>query len=159
MTGGSTQGDGSGSTRPEPAVGVEFFTAPAQVNHRRYEALRAFFVDGLTHAQAAAKFGYTRWAMVNLVREYRAGNLELFAPACKPGPPPGVTPAKDRARKRVIELRREGLSTYEISARLTVESTPLNRTSVGEILAEEGFGRLLRHPQPEASVNPGTSRV
>jgi transposase len=156
MTGGSTQGDGSGSTRPEPAVGVEFFTAPAQVNHRRYEALRAFFVDGLTHAQAAAKFGYTRWAMVNLVREYRAGNLELFAPARKPGPPPGVTPAKDRARKRVIELRREGLSTYEISARLTVESTPLNRTSVGEILAEEGFGRLLRHPQPEASVNPGT---
>jgi len=156
MTGGSTQGDGSGSTRPEPAVGVEFFTAPAQVNHRRYEALRAFFVDGLTHAQAAAKYGYTRWAMVNLVREYRAGNLELFAPARKPGPPPGVTPAKDRARKRVIELRREGLSTYEISARLTVESTPLNRTSVGEILAEEGFGRLLRHPQPEASVNPGT---
>jgi hypothetical protein len=25
-----------------------WFTAPAQVNHRRYEALRAFFVDGLT---------------------------------------------------------------------------------------------------------------
>ena len=41
---------------------VEFFTAPIQVNHRRYEALRAFFVEGMTHAQAAAKFGYTRWA-------------------------------------------------------------------------------------------------
>src|SRR5664279_477020 len=88
MTGGSTQGDGSGSTRPEPAVGVEFFTAPAQVNHRRYEALRAFFVGGLTHAQAAAKFGYTRWAMVNLVREYRTGSLQMFAAPRKPGPPP-----------------------------------------------------------------------
>jgi len=126
------------------------------VNHRRYEALRAFFVDGLTHAQAAARFGYTRWAMVNLVRDYRAGGLEMFAAPRKPGPPPGVTPAKDRARKRVVELRREGLSTYEISARLSAEGTPLNRTSVGEILTEEGFGRLLRHAQIEASINPGT---
>jgi hypothetical protein len=78
------------------------------VNHRRYEALRAFFVGGLTHAQAADRFGYTRWAMVNLVREYRAGKLELFAAPRKPGPAPGVAPAKERARGRVIELRRAG---------------------------------------------------
>jgi Transposase DDE domain len=136
--------------------GAEWFTAPEQVNHRRYEALRAFFVDELTHAEAARRFGYTRWAMVNLVRDYRAGKLDLFAPPRKPGPPPGTAPAKDRVRGRVIELRREGLSTYEISARLATEATPLNRTSVGEILAEEGFGRLLRHPDQIASTNPAT---
>jgi transposase len=120
--------------------------------------MRAFFVDGLTHAQAGERFGYTRWAMVNLVREYRAGTLELFAPPRKPGPPPGVAPAKDRARGRVIELRRHGLSTYEISARLGTEGTPLGRTSVGEILAEEGFGRLLRHPGEQASTAMATPR-
>src|SRR6266567_4591742 len=135
---------------------AEWFTTPAQVNHRRYEALRAFFVHGLTYQQAADRFGYTRWAMVNLVREWRAGRLELFAPARKPGPPPGLAPAKDRARGRVLQLRRQGLSTSEISARLAAEGTPLNRTSVAEILAEEGFGRLLRRPQPEASVSPAT---
>ena len=155
MTGGSPQDPGA-DPAPRPPLGADFFTAPDQVNHRRYEALRAFFVDGLTHAQAAARFGYTRWAMVNLVREYRAGGLDMFAAPRKPGPPPGVAPAKDRARKRVVELRREGLSTYEISARLSAEGTPLNRTSVGEILTEEGFGRLLRHAQIEASINPGT---
>src|SRR6266542_1784494 len=74
--------------------GAEWFTTPAQVNHRRYEALRAFFVDGLT---------------------------------------------------------------YEISARLAAEGTPLNRTSVGEILAEEGFGRLLRGPAPAESTSPATA--
>ncbi len=132
------------------------FTAPEQVNHRRYEALRAFFVEGLTHAQAGERFGYTRWAMVNLVREHRAGRLELFAPPRRPGPPPGVAPAKDRARGRVIELRRDGLSTYEISTRLAAEGTPLNRTSVGEILTEEGFGRLLRHPADQASTAVAT---
>ena len=136
--------------------GAEWFTAPDQVNHRRYEALRAFHVEGLTYAQVAERFGYTRWAMVNLVREFRADKLGLFAPPRKPGPPPGVAPAKDRARGRVIELRRQGRSTYEISAQLGVEGTPLNRTSVGEILAEEGFGRLLRHPDPVASTSPAT---
>ena len=126
------------------------------MNHRRYEALRAYFVDGLSYAEAGERFGYTRWAMINLVRDYRTGKLTLFAPPRKPGPAPGSAPAKERVRGRVIELRREGLSTYEISARLAAEHTPLNRTSVGEILAEEGFGRLLRHPDPVASTSPAT---
>jgi hypothetical protein len=145
MTAGSPQRDGA-----------EWFTAPGQVNQRRYEALRAFFVDGASHAEAGARFGYTRWAMVNLVREHRAERLALFAPPRKPGPPPGVAPAKDRARGRVIALRREGLSSYEISARLTGEGTPLNRTSVAEILTEEGFGRLLRRPAEQASTAAAT---
>jgi len=144
------------AARPPQRDGVGWFTTPAQVNHRRYEALRAFFVDGLTYQQAADRFGYTRWAMVNLVREHRAGRLELFAPPRKPGPPPGVAPAKDRARGRVLQLRRQGLSTYEISARLAAEATPLNRTSVGEILAEEGFGRLLRGPADQTSTSSAT---
>jgi hypothetical protein len=137
--------------------GAEHFTAPAQVNHRRYEALRAFFVEGLSHAEAGARFGYTRWAMVNLVRQHRAEQLELFAPPRKPGPAPGTAPAKERARGRVVELRRLGLSIYEISARLAAEGAPLNRTSVGQILTEEGFGKLLRHPAAEASTSPATA--
>ena len=143
-------------TAGSPQSRAEWFTAPEQPNQRRYEALRAFHVEGLTHAQAAKRFGYTRWGMVNLVREHRAGQLEMFAEPRKPGPPPGTAPAKDRARARVIELRRQGLSTYEISAALAGEGTPLNRTSVAEILTEEGFGRLLRHREPAASINPAT---
>ena len=103
---------------------AEWFTSPQQVNQRRYEALRAYFVDRLSYAQAGARFGYTRWAMINLVREHRAGKLELFAPPRKPGPAPGTAPAKDRARGRVIELRRQGLSSYEISRRLTSRGHP-----------------------------------
>ena len=140
------------TARSAQSRGAEFFTNPEQVNQRRYEALRAFFVEDLTHAEVAERFGYTRWAMVALVRDYRAGKLDLFAPARKPGPPPGTAPAKDRVRGRVIALRRQGLSAYEISAHLAAEGTPLNRTSVAEILTEEGFGRLLRRPAPEAST-------
>ena len=112
MTAGSAQHEG------EP----EWFTSPQQVNHRRYEALRAYFVDGLSYAEAGARFGYTRWAMINLVREHRAGNLELFTPPRRPGPAPGTAPARDRVRGRVIALRRQGLSSYEISARLSARA-------------------------------------
>ena len=139
----------------EPAPGKEYFTAPAHPNQRRYEALRAYFTEDLTVAEAGARAGYTRASMASLLRDFRAGRLALFAPPGKPGPK--TAPAKDRARARVTELRREGLPVYEISSRLRAEGTPLNRTGVGQILAEEGFGRLLRGTAPMASTSPATA--
>jgi hypothetical protein len=138
----------------EPAPGRGYFTRPAEPNQRRYEALRAYFTEDLTVAEAGARAGYTRASMASLIRDFRAGQLHLFAPPGRPGPK--SAPKKDAARARVIALRRQGLSVHEISARLTAEGRPLNRTGVGQILAEEGFGRLLRHPAPEASISPAT---
>jgi hypothetical protein len=139
----------------EPAPGAEFFTAPAQPNQRRYEALRAYFVERVSVAEAGARAGYTRASMASLLRDFRAGRVQLFAPPGRPGPK--SAPKKDAARHRVIELRHQGLSAHEISSRLAAEGTGLNRTGVGQILAEEGFGRLLRGPAPEASTSPATA--
>ncbi len=50
------------AARSPQRPGAEFFIAPGQVNQRRYEALRAYFVDGLSYAEAGARFGYTRGA-------------------------------------------------------------------------------------------------
>src|SRR6266571_755213 len=137
-----------------PRPGGEAFARPAQVNQRRYEAVRAYLHEGAPLGEAAARFGYTRAALASLVRDFRAGKLALFAEPGRPGRK--SAPKKNAARSRVIELRRQGLSVYEIAARLAAEGTPLNRTGVGQILAEEGFGRLLRHPEPEASISPAT---
>ena len=126
-----------------------------QVNQRRYEALRAYLFDGASLRQAADATGYTRDALASLVRDLRAGRLTVFAPPGTPGRK--SAPKKDAARGQVIELRRDGLSVYEISTRLTREGTPLGRTAVSDILREEGFGRLLRDPAPEASTSPATS--
>src|SRR5271165_4169955 len=82
-----------------------WFTSPQQANQRRYEALRAYFVDGLPYAEAGARFGYTPWAMINLVREHRAGNLELFAPPRKPGPGPRAGPGDRAAPAGPVLLR------------------------------------------------------
>ncbi len=40
--------------------------------------------------------------------------------------------------------------------RLAGAGTPLNRTSLAEILTEEGFGRLLRHPADQSSTAMAT---
>jgi hypothetical protein len=78
-----------------------WFTSPQQVNQRRYEALRAYFLDGLSYAEAGARFGYTRWAMINLVREHPSRETGAVRPAPqarpgsrhragqRPGPGPG----------------------------------------------------------------------
>ena len=136
-----------------PAPGAEYFTAPRHPNQRRYEALRAYFTEDLTVAEAGAgplhPLGHGQLAArlpgraAGAVRPARQARAQ-------------TAPAKDRARPRVTELRRAGLSVHEISARLRTEGTPLNRTGVGQILAEEGFARLLRGPAPEASTSPAT---
>ena len=134
---------------PAPRLGWEAFARPAGVNQRRYEAVRAYVYEAAALGEAACRFGYSPSALASLVRDLRAGKLALFA---DPGRPSRKSaPKKDAARGRVIELRRQGLSVYEISARLQAERRPLNRTGVAQILAEEGFGRLLRHPEPEAT--------
>jgi transposase-like protein len=142
------------AAKPAPRKGWEAFARPAQVNQRRYEAIRAYVHEGLTLAEAAARFGYAPSALASLVRDFRASKLALFSDPGRPGRK--SAPKKDAARGKVIELRRQGLSVHEISVRLAAEGTPLNRTGVGQILAEEGFGRLLRHPAPEASASPAT---
>src|SRR5712691_10559420 len=143
------------AVKPAPRSGWESFARPAGVNQCRYEAVRAYVLEGAPLAEAAARFGYSPSALASLVRDFRAGKLALFAEPGKPGRK--SAPKKDAARGKAIELRRQGLSAYEISARLAAEGTPLNRTGVGQLLAEEGFGRLLRHPEPEASISPATA--
>lgn len=129
---------------PSPArAGGEFFAEPADPTHRRYEALRAYLLEGMPPEQAAGRFGYSTASLLSAARDFRAGKRDFFV---VPQPGPRSAPAKEAARERVIELRRAGHSAYEIAAALAGSGTPLNRTGVAEILAEEGFARMWPRP-------------
>lgn len=135
---------------PPPArSGGEFFAAPATADQRRYEALRAYLFEGASAAEAASRFGYTPASVTSMARDFRAGRHDFFTDS-KPGPK--SAPAKDAARARVIELRGDGRSAYEIAEILAREGTPLNRTGVAEVLAEEGFPRLWPRPHAERGL-------
>lgn len=58
----------------------DFFRQPQDTLHRRYEALRAFFVEGRPLADIANQFGYRRSALKSMVCRFRA--------SCRNGMPP-----------------------------------------------------------------------
>lgn len=128
---------------PPARAGGEFFASPASTTQRRYEALRAYLLEGVPAEEVADRFGYTAISLLSLVRDFRAGQRDFFL---IPRPGPRSAPAKDAARPRIIELRHQGYSAYEIAAALAATGTPLNRTGVAEVLAEEGFARLAPRP-------------
>ncbi|MCA1697763.1 MAG: hypothetical protein LC790_02205, partial [Actinobacteria bacterium] len=126
-------------------------------NQRRYEALRAYFVEGASAEAVAERFGYTRASVETLVRDHRAGRLELFA-SSRPGP--RSQPKKDRARTLVVALRSEGRSLEEIGRALEAAGASLSRTAIWEILAEAGMGRLeAAEQEPVKPGQPKTRRL
>ena len=139
--------------------GAEWFARPVEPNQRRYEALRAYFVEGASAEQVAQRFDYTRATVETLVRDYRASRLELFA-SSRPGP--RTEPKKDSARTLTLALRRDGRSLAQITRALQEAGTPLGRTAIWELVREEGLGRLPLEVLPDAlvlQVAPKTQRL
>jgi hypothetical protein len=68
-----------------------FFAHPTQTLHRRYEALRAVFLDQRPMAEVAQRFGSRYGTLRNLVAEFRArarnGQLPPFSPSRRMGDP------------------------------------------------------------------------
>jgi transposase-like protein len=129
---------------PGPArPGGEYFAVPGSGHQRRYEALRAYLLDGQPAAAVAERFGYTTTALYSAVRDFRAGARDFFTDS-RPGP--RQAPGKDAARARIIELRTQGHSIDEIGAVLAGEGIALNRTGVNEVITEAGLPRIWRRP-------------
>ena len=49
----------------------DFFLRPRSTSHRRYEALRAFFIEGRPPAEVALQFGYKPAALKVLISRFR----------------------------------------------------------------------------------------
>src|SRR5258708_3054852 len=136
-----------------------FFAEPATPRQRQYEALRAFFMEGLASAEVARRFGYSPAAFRMLCYDFRRGELADFFALTRPGP--REQPKKSLAREQVVALRKRNYSIYDISKALKQQGTPLSATAVREILAEQGFPPLPRRLDEDrpASVGPTTEAV
>ena len=93
-------------------TGHERFTQPTVATHRRYEALRAYYVEELSAADIAARFGYTKASAQTLISQYRQADVGELFQSSRPGPK--RQPKKDAARARAIELRRARHGIEEI---------------------------------------------
>ena len=136
--------------------GAEYFTEPGSAAQRRYEALRAYFLDETPAAEVADRFGYSTASVHQMATLLRTGKLNLFADP-RPGPK-GPRKATGQLRARVLELRAAGHSVAEIAAALTREGMPVSAQTAWQILDAEGIGRLPRRDDgrrgPPARLDP-----
>ena len=125
--------------------GAEYFTQPGGAAQRRYEALRAYFVEEAAAAEVADRFGYSTASVHQMATLLRTGKLAPFAEA-KPGPK-GPRKATGQLRERVLALRAGGHSVSEIAAALTEAGTPVSAQTVWQILDDAGLPRLDRRDE------------
>jgi transposase len=137
-------------------AGAEYFIRPAGPSQRRYEALRAYFVDGMPASEVADRFGYSTASVHQMATLLRTGKLSLFTDP-RPGPK-GPRKAAGELRARVLALRAAGHSVTEIAAALTGQGLPVSAQTTWQILDGEGIGRLPRRDEgrrgPPARLQP-----
>lgn len=129
------------------------FLQPSNTAHRQYEALRAFFVDRLPSATAAKRFGYSPGSFRVLCHQFRrTPNRRFFI---EPRQQPRPSPKRDRVRERIIVLRKQNLSIYDISRALDTVDIRRTPAAIAMILAQEGFARLPRRHDEERPPQTG----
>ena len=131
------------------------FLEPANPTHRQYEALRAYFVEGLPSREAAVRFGYTPGSFRILCHQFRHESTRAFFIPSRKGPRP--TPTRDRIRDAIVTLRKQNLSIYDISKVLAEQGTARSPAAVSLVLNEEGFAKLPRRHDDERPAGPHTT--
>jgi hypothetical protein len=119
-----------------------FFTHPEQDWQRRYEALRASFVDRLPAAAVADRFGYKPGYVRLLRHQFRHGKIDFSEPV-----PEGKLQRRRVSadtRRKICDWRRQRLSAGEITELLVEDGVKISVSTVSRVLAEEGFPKLPR---------------
>ena len=121
---------------------VTYFTHPQVEWQRRYEALRACFVERLPAKVVADRFGYKPGYVRLLKHQFRHGKIDFSEPV-----PEGKT-ARRRVtaeiRGKIRGWREQRLSAGEIAELLSEEGVEISVRTVERVLAEEGFPKLPR---------------
>jgi hypothetical protein len=129
---------------------AQAFLTPDNATHRQYEALRAYFVEQLPGPEVAQRFGYTPGSLHQLIHHFRRQpHRQFFVEPPRPG-----AKTLDTLRQRIIQLRKQNQSIYDISEALKKEDIHRTPAAVAEILRQEGFAKLPR--RGDAERPPGT---
>ena len=120
----------------------KYFLHPAHEWQRRYEAIRASFVERLPARVVAERFGYTA-AYIHLLRhQFTHGKIDFSEPVSE-----GKTNRRgvnSALRLKVCNWRRYNLSAGEITQLLSEEGVEISIRTIERVLAEEGFPKLPR---------------
>ena len=125
-----------------------FFLNPEDLMQKRYEALRASFVEELSAEEVAQKFSYSIHTINALRRDFKAGVLPPFFNPLTKGPK-NRRSSTLKAKERIIELRKQNYSIEEIEEVLLREQYDITAKTIHQVLKDEGFARLFRRTHAE----------
>jgi transposase len=128
---------------------LNFFNEPASERQRQYEAVRAFIKERQPAKMVAERFNYKITTIYSLVRDAKAGKLNLF-PEVKKGPNKRSTP--DTVQDKILSYRKQNLSSPDINQRLADEGIKSSVRTIERILADAGFPRLKRRTYKELGI-------
>ncbi len=126
---------------------AQIFLQPSGSLHRQYEALRAFFVEHLPARKVAQRFGYTYGSFRVLCHQFRQNPRREFFPTIPKGP--RSSPKRDPVRERIVALRKQNYSIYDIQHALQESGHQLSAAAISQTLTQEGFARLPRRSDAE----------
>ncbi len=136
---------------------AKFFTHPKLEWQRRYEALRASFVERLTAKVIADRFGWKAGYVHLLRHQFRHGKLDFSEPVPEgKARRRGVT---SEVRKKICAWRERRLSAGEITELLSEEGHEISVRTVERVLSEEGFPKLPRRIRKKIGITVKGARI
>jgi hypothetical protein len=134
-----------------------FFLHPVHEWQRRYEALRASFVDRLPAKVVGDRFGYSVTYMHLLRHLFCHEKMDFSEPL-----PEGKTRRHriDAAtRAKICKWRENRLTAGEITELLSEEGVEVSVRTVERVLAEEGYARLPRRTRLKLGITVKGAQV
>ena len=141
----------------------KFFLHPKLDWQRRYEALRASFLERLPSKVVADRYGYSVGYIHLLRHQFTHDKIDFSEPV--PEQKAQRRGVSGQTREKIRQWRQRNLSAGEIAQLLSEEGVELSIRTVERILAEEGFPKLPRRTRLKIGMTvagaqtPEVSRV
>lgn len=116
------------------------FLTPAQ---KRYEALKAFYNEGISVNEIAIKFGFRPGYFKKIKLEFSKqiqNGIDPFFTSTKTGPKKRFT--TDQVVDKIISLRKQNHSIIDIKSILDADENKISLDTIDQILKAEGFAPL-----------------
>jgi hypothetical protein len=129
---------------------AKFFTHPKLEWQRRYEALRASFVERQPASVVADRFGYKTGYIHLLRHQFRHGKIDFAEPV-----PEGKVRRRrvtSESRKKICAWRERRLSAGDITELLSEDGHEISVRTVERVLREEGYPKLPRRTRLKLGV-------
>ena len=120
----------------------KYFMHPVHEWQRRYEALRASFVERLPAKIVADRFGYSENYINVLRHQFTHGKIDFSELA--PDDKVKRHRVNSKIRSKICSWREQRLSAGEITQLLSEEGVEISVRTVERVLAEEGYPKLPR---------------